>query len=226
MDSRLPFALGEDRLRLLYRLPLSGKEESILVLSADPADDPSIGWSDQRVESGTVTQLLGTRERPAKRFDALALPGTLTSSACGPSAASARDVASLAYALLKPGGVLVGHLDNVLAPRNLKRWLTGKHPWHRVRACRGFETASCCIASLHAIGFRTAECFYVEPHIGDPMALVSSEPGSARVHFVRTVRRNSPLYSRAGYLLRASLAQARLGGLLQSHLFFWARKPC
>ena len=59
-----------------------------------------------------------------------------------------------------------------------------------------------CVNSVRTVGFDDVECYYVEPNIGDPMALVSSDVHAASAHFVRTVRRNRPLYSPVGYLVR------------------------
>ena len=226
MSSRLPFALGEDRLRLLYRLPLSGAENSILVLNAAGTSSGRLFSNDVRFVTRDSGQLVGAESSAASAFDAVLLPGTLTSPASASSGMTARRLIALAHSALKPGGVLVGHLDHVLAPRNVLAWTVGKQALKRAQAWRGFETARRCVNSLHTVGFNDAECYYVEPNIGDPMALISSDVHAASTHFVRTVRRNRPLYSPVGYLVRASLAQAGLGGLLQSHLFLWARKPC
>lgn len=170
-------------------------------------------------------EIAGADRAPA-RFDVVALPGTLTSTFGPRGAGSARRFVDVAHALLAPGGVVVGHLDHVTSVRGIQQLLSGGHAWQRMQAWRGFETAGRCIDSLEGAGFQSAECFFVEPRITDPLALVSSADQAARSHFVRVVRRNRPLYSPAGYRMRIALARVGLGGLLQPHLFFCARKAC
>lgn len=159
----------------------------------------------------------------AALFDVVMLPATLTRSS---ASMSARQIAKAAFARLNPGGLLIGHLDHVVAPKHLARCLAQGVTMQQVKAWRGFETASRCKTSLSDVGFVSTELYYVEPDMEDPMALVSSMPAAARTHFSRTIRRGQPLYSTVGYWGRTVLTNAGLAGLLQTHLFFWARKPC
>ena len=198
----------------------------MLVLTAASADGDQLFPNDTRFVNRQWSQLVGVGRSAEGLFEAVLLPGTLTSFAAGTSQMPARRLVALAHALLKPGGILVGHLDHFVAPRNLLAWMMGQQSLRRAQAWRGFETTGRCVKSLQSAGFDDVECYYVEPNASDPMALVSSDVRAAKTHFVRTVRRNRPLYSPVGYFVRASLAQAGLGGLLQSHLFLWARKPC
>lgn len=222
MDPRLPFARSEDRIKLLYRLPLAGNENSVLTIfpnGAEAGSGPRLHDLECRV--GVQEALLETA-----CFDAVLMPGTLTRSQGSSMAVTGLQVAKLAFERLNPGGLLIAHLDHVVAPRHLAQWASGGMAWRQVLAWRGFETASRCKHSLAAVGFSGAECYFVEPHMRDPMALVSSIPAAAQAHFDRTIRRNRPLYSGLGYRARVALGMAGWAGLLQAHLFLWARKPC
>lgn len=226
MEPRLPFARGEDRLRLLYRLPLTGQEATILVLRTDGSTMVPFEVNDTRVVVRSVAESGATMESAPTRFDVVALPGTLTPTNGRHGAGSARRLVSLAHTLLSPGGVVVGHLDHLASIGFIRHRLSGAGAWRHALAWRGFETAGRCVRSIETAGFRSTECFFVEPRISDPLTLVSSEARAARAHFLWAVRRNRPLYSLCGYQLRIALAEVGLGGWLQPHLFFWARKPC
>jgi hypothetical protein len=222
VDPRLPFARSEDRIKLLYRLPLSGNEKSVLTIVPNEADvgtAPILHDSECRLDIQEA--LLKT-----DCFDAVLLPGTLTRPHGPATYMTARQLAQMAFDRLKPGGLLIGHLDHVVAPRHLAQWATAGMAWRQALAWRGFETTSRCKHSLASVGFVGAECYFVEPHMRDPMALVSSIPAAAQAHFDRTIRRNRPLYSGTGYRARMALGLAGWAGLLQAHLFLWARKPC
>jgi hypothetical protein len=215
----LPFAKSEDRVKLMYRLPMTGAEKTILTIL--PIGDQSTS----ALHSHLPETRLDLQETmlTAALFDVVMLPATLTRSS---ASMSARQIAKAAFARLNPGGLLIGHLDHVVAPKHLARcWAQGV-TMQQVRAWRGFETASRCKTSLSDVGFVSTELYYVEPDMEDPMALVSSMPAAARTHFSRTIRRGQPLYTTVGYWGRTVLTNAGLAGLLQTHLFFWARKPC
>jgi hypothetical protein len=222
VDPRLPFARSEDRVKLLYRLPLAGTERSVLTILPNAADAAAAtALHDLECRLGIQEALLR-----ADGFDAVLLPGTLTRSHVLPASLTARQLAKLAFERLNPGGLLIGHLDHVVAPRHLARWASTGMAWRQALAWRGFWSTTLCRRSLSQVGFEGIECYFVEPHMHDPMALVSSVPAAAQMHFERTIRRNRPLYSGAGYWARIALAKAGWAGLLQPHLFFWARRPC
>lgn len=221
--SRLPLALGEDRLRLLYRLPLTGAERAVLALHDGVGEGPD--WPGLPVESLALARFLAEPDRESQ-YDAVFLPGITGRPHADQPARTARQLIETAARALKPGGMLVAHLDHGVAPRQLWRGLKHGQGLAWLRRLAGFETAARCTASLRAFGFTDAECYYIEPHADDPGALISSQPQAAKAHFVRTVRRNRPLYSRGGYGVRALCAHIGLGGLLQPHLFLWARKRC
>lgn len=222
MEDRLPFASGEARLRLLYELPLTGNERRVLVIGADSAVPVALSAEQQHRLSTLQCLPLAGDAQPSGEFDAVLVPGSLfdhnDESACA--------LLTTALRALTPGGVVVGHCDNLLSVRALGAACRSGALFLNLRNRRQAGNPVRLERTLQTLGFVDAECFHVEPHIVSPMALIPAEPRASQSHFVRTVRRNRPLYGRLGYALRLALAQAGLGGMLQPHLFFWARKPC
>lgn len=226
MDSGPPFAADDARLGLLYRLPLTGSERDILVIALDAETAAVIG----RAQAGLELHRVAPGEpAPAKAFDVVVLPGSLTAAAGEAGPPPTRPPATLlaeAFAAVRPGGVVVGHLDHLSALRTLGRLLRERGLVRRWMAHRGVISGRGCRQSLLRCGFVEPECFYVEPRIGSPLALVPIHRQAARLHFLRAVRRTRREYHPAGYALRLAMAAMGLGGLLQPHLFFWARRPC
>ncbi len=222
MEDRLPFASGEARLRLLYELPLTGHERQVLVIGAEPSVPIALS-AEQQHRLSTIEFMPPAGGAPtANEFDAVLVPGTLFQH---PDESAA---ALLARALqaLAPGGVVVGHCDNLLSVRALGSACRSRTLLSNSQNRQQAGSAERLAQTLQSLGFVDAECFHVEPHIASPMALIPAEPHASRNHFVRTVLRNRPLYGSLGFALRLALARAGLGGILQPHLFFWARKPC
>lgn len=155
-------------------------------------------------------------------FDAVLVPGTLFLGCVN----SAEVLLRNAFLALAPGGVLVGHCDNLLSVHQLRFALRRPRETVRWANWRAAGSADLLQQTLTRLGYADAESFYVEPQIMSPMALIPAEPRASRSHFIRTVWRNRPLYGKLGFAVRLALAHAHLGGSLQPHLFFWARKPC
>lgn len=227
MDLRPPFATGAERLRLLYRLPLTGRESRILVIGtateAASAFDPG-------TRSAVIEVVVPGEPVRSSAFDVVALPGALAAGNADPlprlAPVAPERLLALAYSALRPGGIVIGHLDHLLSVHGLRGVLRGRvglGPW-----LRGWPiiTGPRCQDALVKSGFEAPECFYVEPQIAAPMAIVPVHPVAARSHFLRAIRRTRGQYSPPGYALRLALAGVRLGGALQPHLFFWARRPC
>ena len=222
MEARLPFASGEARLQLLYELPLTGEERRVLVIGPQQSLPMALSAEQQRRLS-TVRFLHTADDAPdAGVFDAVLVPGSLLQSRDD----TAATLLSRALRALCPGGVVVGHCENLLSVRELGSACRSRTLLANARNRSEAGSAARLEQTLRALGFVDAECFHVEPHIASPMALIPTEPRASRGHFVRTVRRNRPLYGSLGFGLRLAVAQAGLGGILQPHLFFWARKPC
>lgn len=225
MDSRPPFATGAERLRLLYRLPLTGRETRILVIGSRAEADAVF---DRASHHATVDAIATDATTTSSGFDVVALPGSLLHSSGqhqGPSGSPER-LLRLAYAALRPGGIVVGHLDHLLSAHGLRQMLLGRvgiGSWIR---CRPLISGPRCRRTLMRLGFEGSECFYIEPQIAAPMAVVPVHPLAARSHFLRAIRRTRNQYSLPGFVLRMALASVRLGGALQPHLFFWAQRPC
>jgi hypothetical protein len=229
VDSRPPFATSTERLRLLYRLPLTGRETRILVIGsqaeADAVFDPASQHTTvDAIQAGATTTL--------SNYDVVALPGSLlriNSESGGVVQARSgppEQLLRLAYSVLRPGGIVVGHLDHLLSAHGLRQTVFGRigiGSWVR---CRPLISAPRCLGTLMRMGFEGSECFYVEPQIAAPMTVVPIHPLAARSHFLRAIRRTRDQYSLPGFVLRMALAHVRLGGALQPHLFFWARRPC
>lgn len=222
MDPTLPFATGADRLRLLYRLPLRGDESRLLVIGSH--DDAARAF-DLRGRAGGVQVAAPGAALPGAGFDAIALPGSLsggrTSSALPP-----RLMLMRAREALRPGGLLVGHIEPPASVHHLASMLRGRRSCPAWHVWRDVGSGPACLRSLAQAGFEGAECYHVEPHIGAPMALIPIEARAARRHFMRAIGRNRALYSTCGFALRLALAGLSLGGLLQPQVFFWARRPC
>lgn len=161
---------------------------------------------------------------PSATYDAVLLP-SFSSTHGEKTAAPQAFPQSLhaAFRALVPGGMLVGHIEHGAALRSIARLgiLAGSH-----RRSRLPWTGAGCQRALQNAGFVDAHCFFVEPSIDSPMALIPVQPFIARAHFLRAIHRTRDRYSLPGYLLRLALAQVRLGGMLQPHLFFWASRPC
>lgn len=222
MEDRLPFASGEARLQLLYELPLTGDEHRVLVIGPG-SGVPVALLSERQHRLSTLRCLPSEGDAPMPgEFDAVLVPGSLFDH----HDASADALLTQALRALTPGGVVVGHCDNLLSVRALGAACRSGALFSNLRNRRRAGSPARLERTLRTLGFVDAECFHVEPHIGSPMALIPSEPRASQSHFVRTVRRNRPLYGRLGFSLRIALARAGLGGILQPHLFFWARKPC
>lgn len=236
MDARLPFAAGEDRLRLLYQLSSTGAVKRVLVIGSRAQAQTAFSLPMPGMCNGPAWELEwrapgAVAPAPAaEAFDVVALPGTLTAALDDPRAPvggpSPDSLLSSARALLRPGGTVVGHLRQALSLRELPRLCRSRALWQRWRTVAPIANARRCRDSLERLGFDAPECYFVEPRITDPMALVSADPFAARGHFIRTVQRNRPLYSAAGFAVRMALAQTGLGGTLQPDIFFWARRPC
>lgn len=226
MDASPPFAADADRLRLLYRLPLAGGEQRILVFGPDTIAEHLLDEDASRVEVVLTDGIAALDGRP---FDAVILPIQLLTHGDSIGLRADRPLAGLlaqAYQALRPGGVLIGHVDHVLSLAAARSAIQGRVSWSGWRSWGMAWTGTGCNRALRAAGFELPECYYVEPRITAPMSLVPLPWRPARAHFLRAIRRTHEYYSRPGYLLRLMLAHLGLGGLLQPHLFFWARRPC
>ena len=226
-DLRPPFATGAQRLRLLYQLPLTGQEARILVIGSRLQAEAAFGGPLRHMrieiaEPGAPIQSSG--------FDAVALPGSLLRSETdvGQQAANVvpEHLLQMAFLALRPGGIVVGHLDHLMSAHALRALAQGHATLDTWLRCRSMRSGPRCQETLSRLGFAEAECFFVEPKIEAPMAVVSVHPLAAKSHFLRAIRRTRGQYSAFGYFVRMTLARLRLGGTLQPHLFFWAKRPC
>ena len=222
MEDRLPFASGEARLRLLYELPLTGDERRVLVIGPDSGVPIALSAEQQHRVSAIQCLPPAVDAPEAGGFDAVLMPGSLFDD----QDVSARALLNKALRALAPGGVVVGHCENLLSVRAWVSACRSGDVFSNLRNRQQAGSPARLEHTLRALGFIDAECFHVEPHIASPMALIPAEPRASRNHFVRTVLRNRPLYGHLGFSLRLALARAGQGGILQPHLFFWARKPC
>lgn len=224
MDIRYPYADPPSRLQLLYRLPTAPHPRRLLLVSgADTGADIGAGWGEGEVVTTDLVGLLKRVAAASPAYDAVALPGTLQPRAAAPRNA---DVLRAAASLLVPGGALVGHLPHGLALRRLLHpagLLAGLAAVIEGDAMAGPKA---CRRALVAAGLQSPECFFVQPRIDDPMALVPSQRAAARHHFLRSARSTWHATRPGVRELRFALAWLGLGGMAQGELFFWARKPC
>lgn len=221
MDVQYPYADGWSRLQLLYRLPTAPAPRRLLIVCADASQaQVGDGWGSP-VKVIDPSALQAEVEQGPARYEVVALPAMLD----GCSAAEVGQVMAAARALLSPGGVLVGHVRHALALRrmlSLPGLLAALAALLR-RPCIG--RAGGCQRSLSHAGFASVQCFYVQPDIESPMGLIPVQPAAARAHFLRSVRSAQDLHGRWGHIARLLVARSGLGGLMQSHLFYWARQP-
>lgn len=226
-DASPPFAADDDRLRLVYALPLLGTERRVLVFGSPDDVDPLL----RCVPPGATTEVGHDLEQIGEAcFDAVLLPLALFGArAQGLGSAPPEALPRLlrrVHQSLRPGGILVGHVENVLSIATVRTVVRGNVQWTSWLRCRGAWSAGSCLSMLGAAGFEAPECYFVEPRILAPMTLVPFAGRPARAHFTRAIRRTRSSYTAAGYLIRLMVAWAGLGGSLQPHLFFWARRPC
>lgn len=206
---------------------MAGDEARALVIGSHDDvgrvfDIPGKAINVEVLEPGTMS--------PVSGFDVVVLPGCLVCSVARDDR-SADDLSPgtllrQAYDALRPGGVVVGHLDHLLSLHGLRRTLRGQLPWAVWSRSHRLMSGPRCLRALDRSGFIESECFYVEPQLASAKALVPLHALAARGHFLRTIRRARGQYSNIGFGLRMTLAGVHLGRLLQPQLFFWARRPC
>lgn len=227
MDANPPFAADAERLRLLYRLPLTGEERRILLIGTRELAAQLF----PPMQTGVEVVVRDGRLQPGDGlFDAIVLPlQLLGDSLDGVGRPIDRPLPALLSELcrsMRPGGLIVGHLEQVVSIATARTALRRRISWSRWRCWRGAWTGEGCLRSMKAAGLEAAECYYVEPRITAPMSIVPLAWLPARAHFLRAIMRTHEHYTLPGYLMRLLLAYLGLGGLLQPHLFFWARRPC
>lgn len=221
MDALFPYAEGAARRHLLYRLPTAPAPRRLLLAYADRADKAIASEWEGPVEVIDGSKLKGYGRHHAAGFDAIALPGLLDSAPAPPA-----DLLRAAHHLLVPGGIVVGHVEHLLAwrriatPRGVLRWALS------VGGRNGVGTAARCLRELARAGFTSCECYFVSPHIDAPMSLVPGHDGSARAQFLRALRIAPHHHGHLSYRLRWVWTALGLGGMQRPHLFFWANKPC
>ena len=196
MDIEYPYATGQARRQLLYRLPSAPLPRRLLVFGDKAqADLIRAGW-DGSVVHIAANRVAGDATEDDLRVDAVVL-----------SSASDNDMQKLlaaAWRRLGPGGIVMGH---ALDPR-----------W--VRRPKALHDA------ILAAGFVEPACYYLQPGIEAPMVLAPTDGPAARAHAVRAIRTTRGLYNRAAYALRLAAAWLGLDRWRQAELFFWGRRPC
>jgi hypothetical protein len=223
MDVEYPYAQGQARLQLLYRLPSAPPPRRLLLVTdLIEGDGIGAGWG------GPVTRVASSALDTAAtdggaRFDAVAVPAVLGG---GTAELSSRHAVlpwlQRLHELLVPGGLIVGHVDNLYA---LRRWATPSGLLAALRPA-AMGSAADCRATLLDAGFTLPECFYVQPSIVSPMGLIPCERVASRAHFLRSIRAAQGHYGHSAYAARLLMAWLGLGGMQQAQLFFWARKAC
>ena len=224
MDVAYPYADGLSRRQLLYRLPTAPQPGRLLLISGD-VDSDLIGES----WGGPVTVMARAGLDLAcmqgrSRFDTVALPWITGLDSA--TSRAALEALRLAFTLLVPGGVVVGHLHHL---HTLRRLVTARGVGEMLATLAhrsSMGSAAGCGAALLRAGYIQPECWYVQPSIESPMGLIPSDPVAARAHFLRAIRSARGHYSRPAYAARLMVAALGLGGMQQSELFFWATKPC
>lgn len=230
MDIAYPYADDIARLRLLYRLPtVPAPQRLLLVAPDDAARQLGQAWPGPVtvVPAALALQQLG---RAQARFDTVALPqvlGLRHALACdGPAMAGNQQVLDAAWQWLVPGGAVVGHLPHGWALRRAWR-PRGWSELARAGLCQdAITTPAQMLRQLRASGFSAPHCFYVQPSMASPMALVPCQAQAAKAHFLRAIRAARSNHGHLGQGLRLLLAHLGLAGMLQSDLLFWAHKPC
>lgn len=227
MDAEYPFATALSRRQLLYRLPPTPAPGRLLIVG-DTSDGEQMGrcWDGPVLALGS-SQIADALAQGGARFDAVALPGLLGASPASLRAgATAQDWLCMALALLVPGGVVVGHLENTHALRRIAS-LQGLFQLVLAAVRPGaVGSANACMRALVSAGFVEPECYYVQPSLASPMGLIPCHRVPARAQFLRAVWSAQGNYSRPAFAARLLVAHLGLGGMQQQELFFWAQKPC
>ena len=227
MDIEYPYADGASRRQLLYRLPSTPQPRRLLLIG-EAVDCGLIGegWGGP-ITTLTRAQVNAFPSLDEARFDAVALPWVVGSKGIDDvRRPNGVQLFRLAHRLLVPGGVVMGHLANIWTLRRITS-LRGLVEVTGSLVRRGvIGGASRCKDTLTLAGFAEPECYYVQPNIESPMGLIPCDPRTARAHFLRSVRSARGHHSGPAYAARLMVAFLGLGGLQQSELFFWAKKPC
>lgn len=215
VDADFPYAEDIARLRLLYRLQVTSGD-LLVIGAAQMASELARDWPGRCRLAGS-SRSVGAQEGA---FDVVALPGWLVGSTREPAT---RDELKRVHGLLRPGGWVIGHIEQACT---LRRLLGGRGWWAALRPERAVGHPAGCAAALADAGFEAPAVWYVRPNIAAPMGLIPADRVAARAEFLRSVRAMRGHYSVFGYAPRLLLAWLGLGGLQQGQLFFWARRPC
>jgi hypothetical protein len=222
MDVAYPYAEDASRRQLLYRLPSAPLPRRLLIVGGD-ADLVGPGWGGP-VSTATPEQLVTLPgDRPAA-FEAVALPMVLGLPR-RPGPGPAQQLGG-AWRRLVPGGVVVGHVAQRLTLRRMARVGGMVAAAQSMGGTGALGSADDCTAALRRAGFVDPECYYVVPGLDAPMGLIPCHAAAARAQFLRATRASQGHFHPLAYAARLLLAHLGLGGMQQSHLFFWARKPC
>lgn len=165
------------------------------------------------------TASLPTLADGEQSWDVVALTSSPPFDASNPAAT--KELLAVAYTLLRPGGWVIGQIEQAVTLRGLARgqcWRALFHASHfgRPRGCR---------ERLLAAGFAEPAVWYVHPNIRAPMGLIPATPAGNLV-FARAAWAGRGHHRWVGFLSRLVVAHSGLGGLQQEHLFFWAQRPC
>ncbi|MBS0444993.1 MAG: hypothetical protein JSR59_03485 [Proteobacteria bacterium] len=229
-DIQYPYTEGAARLRVLYRLHDAPEPKRLLIVAASSDDEQLAEEWEGGVTFAGLDDGRALLDQDGARYDAIALPAVLGVTSSAVRGTQGRwpnaELLKRAGAALAPGGLVVGHMTHGRALRGLARADRSLALAAAALSADGITGAMACRRALARAGFQQAECYYVQPTIADPMALIPSDAAASRAHFLRAVRSSRGGYSLPGYAARIALARLGLAGLLQSDLFFWARKPC
>lgn len=220
-----PLASDLARTQFLYRLPLTRPAGRLLVVGGASVLK-TLGWPSDycNIESSLDANASKEIEEPAK-YSAIAIPAIINPFSNTIESQGNSDYLAKLFARLTPGGVIVGHMNNGLFIGNIAQPAKLRVLLAAIVDAKCPNTPKRLNFLLRAAGFTEVECFYVQPSIESPMALipcVSTVSDSYFKRYASTARTNQ---SAASYWGRRMAVRLGLGGVLRNSIFFWGRHP-
>ena len=226
MSIRHPFESDQARLQLLYRLPLTYPSGRLLVMG-QASQVRAVGWSSEVCEIGLAPTLTGQLEEFDKAcYAAIAIPGVLGAFENRVGANSTPNFLAGLTERLAPGGWVIGHMNHGLylgglaQPTLWLKFLAAVIDNKRPNSPRRLKLL------LQTAGLVDVECYYVQPSIESPMALIPCVRAVSDTYFMRCASSARSSHAAHAYWGRKIALKLGLGGCLRSSIFFWGRRPC
>ena len=226
MITRHPFESDQARIQHLYRLPLAYPTGRLLVMG-QASQMLAVGWSSEVCNIGSTATLTAQLEKVEKAcYAAIAIPAVLSAFENRVGAYNTPDFLAGLTKCLAPGGLIIGHMNHGLYLGALARpteWvkflaatIDSKRPNSPNRLNRLLQSA----------GLVDVECYYVQPSIESPMALIPCVRAVADAYFMQCISSTRNSHAAPAFWGRQLVMKLGLGGCLRNSIFFWGRRPC